>query len=72
MSNVSKNEQTKLIHKKIVDIILASPLNIDSIPDDVEREMYESILDVLDQTQIIDKGCSLCWSKCFKCCYRNK
>jgi len=33
---------------KIIDFILASPLNIELIPDDVERAMYMQILVVIE------------------------
>lgn len=37
------------LHKTIIDIILASPLNIPMLPDDIEREMYERIFLVIDE-----------------------
>lgn len=36
------------INAKIIDIILASPLNIQFIPDDVERAMYMEILTAVE------------------------
>jgi len=39
-----------VIHSKIVDIILNSRMNIERIPDDIEREMYMNILSVLEDT----------------------
>lgn len=46
MSPLSQN-----LHKAIIDTILASPLNIESIPDEVERQLYEQILLVLEEQQ---------------------
>jgi len=31
----------------IIDVILKSPLNIKALPDDIEREMYEKILNLI-------------------------
>ena len=36
------------IKNEIVDYIIASPLNIQSIPDDIEREMYNRIFDCIN------------------------
>jgi hypothetical protein len=52
------------LHKAIIDAILASPLNITAIPDDLEREIYEAIfqtLDNLDEQTCKDIFC------CFPC-----
>ena len=51
---------SETIKYRIIEYILASPLNINSIPDDVEREIYNQVLDVLNQvlsSEIITKKC---------------
>lgn len=40
---------SRLIHAEIIDSILNSSLNIVSISDDTEREIYERILAIVDQ-----------------------
>ena len=37
------------IKKEIIEYIIASPLNIESIPDDIEREMYNRIFDCINE-----------------------
>lgn len=46
---MSSNNETlaKDINTKIIDYILASPINIEFIPDDIERQMYETILNAV-------------------------
>lgn len=46
---MSISSNTNLLHSKIIDIILNSSLNIQAIPDDVERELYYSIFTVLEE-----------------------
>jgi hypothetical protein len=45
-------KDTKLISdtikNNIIDYILASPLNVDMITDDIEREIYDSILETIN------------------------
>ena len=55
-----------ILHKQIIDYILNSSLNIQSIPDDIEREMYEKILDILINQLPSQKSCFKCISSCFK------
>lgn len=47
---VSKKKKTQgqTIKESIINILLSSPLNIDTIPDDIEAEMYNAILDSLE------------------------
>jgi hypothetical protein len=44
-SNIEIAEQIKT---RIVDFIIASPLNVSFIPDDIEREMYNEILSAVE------------------------
>jgi len=37
------------INKAIIDLIINSPLNIQSIPDDIEIEMYTKILEIIEE-----------------------
>lgn len=46
------------LHARLIDVILASPLNIPSIPDDVEHEMYESILQALHESLSRESCCA--------------
>jgi len=43
------SDLSERIKKEIVDYIIMSPLNIQSIPDDIEREMYNRIFDCINQ-----------------------
>jgi hypothetical protein len=59
MSKVKNTEiLSEEIKKKVIDIIINSDLNIQSIPDDVEREMYNTIFDVLEITLQNSNPCS--------------
>jgi hypothetical protein len=52
MSDEQKDTQVDLtdrINKAIIDAILQSPLNVDFIPDDIERQMYERIFEVVEE-----------------------
>jgi len=45
---MSNNKIAQELNTRIIDFILASPLNIASIPDDIERAMYMQILVVIE------------------------
>lgn len=57
------------IHKKIIDYILSSSLNISFIPDDIEREMYENIFEIVSLAY--DTKTCKNWLKC-GCCSKQK
>jgi hypothetical protein len=61
LNEVEKKTISEKIKNRIIDLILNSKLNIESIPDDLERQMYESILDVIED-QVV--GCKCCTPKC--------
>ena len=66
-------EKVNALHTKIIDIILQSPLNIESIPDDIERAIYEQILEALQSE--VGKSCARtcwCWLKSCVCCKKRK
>lgn len=46
---MKSTELAKTIHEKIVNYILASPLNITFIPDDIERKMYECVVNTISR-----------------------
>ena len=48
-SQTNTSDLSKRIKDEIITLILDSPLNIPSIPDDLEREMYSAILDVVQK-----------------------
>lgn len=54
MSITKKNseELAAQIEKSVIDVILKSPLNIDTMPDDVEREMYENIFQTVEEFRL--------------------
>ena len=66
------HELAKQINDRIIDFILASPLNIDIIPDDIEREMYEKILDVIVEEIINDSSCFDTLKSWICFCKKNK
>lgn len=68
---MSKSETlSEQIKNKIIDTILANEeLNMDSIPDHIERQMYEAILDILEK-EIVDKKCSR-FCGLVKCCNKK-
>lgn len=41
-------ELSDILKKEIIEFIIASSLNIDSVPDEIEREMYDKIFTVLE------------------------
>jgi hypothetical protein len=54
---VNKPNATEL-KDKLIDLLIESPLNIESIPDDVERQIYRFILEQLDTgVQVATKCC---------------
>ena len=64
------NEQlANEIHIKIIDYILSSSLNISFIPDDIEREMYENIFEIVSLSLQTEKCKN--WLKC-GCCSKQK
>lgn len=54
---------SKTIHEQIINYILESPLNIDIIPDNIEREMYERIFHIVQDVITSDTF----WQRCKKC-----
>ena len=65
MNNPEKKEDlSEKIKDRIIDYILKSPLNVDFIPDDIEREMYENIFDVIEETIHNDATGRCCNSIC--------
>lgn len=60
-----KEDITYILQQRIIDIILDSPLNIQSIPDDVERKMYEAIFDAIDEVIVNENVCAKL-SRCFR------
>ena len=68
--SVAEHERADRIKNQIITIILNSPLNIPFIPDDLERELYMTILSelepiVTDRT-MYQRACDfIC--KCFRC-----
>lgn len=52
------------LRDRIIELILDSPLNIDDIPDDVEREMYEILFESLHKNRgCLTRLCELCCRK---------
>ena len=43
-----RDKLTTLLKQRIIDVILKSELNMQNIPDELERKLYENILDVLE------------------------
>ena len=78
MSN-NNESLAKEINTKIIDYILASPINIDMIPDDIERKMHETILNVIlfeldrsnDPTGCVQQSRAF-FKKLFSCCKSNR
>lgn len=64
MPNISKENLTSVLKERIIDSILRSELNIEEIPDDVERRLYESILEVVDDFVDPVTICKGLFSKC--------
>lgn len=48
MSTVHQ-ELSNRIKDRIITMILESPLNVDFIPDDIERELYHNILSAVEE-----------------------
>ena len=46
---INKIQLSEDIKTKIIDYILESPLNIQVIPDDIERELYANIFNIIDE-----------------------
>ena len=53
-----------MIKERIIDSILKSELNMESVPDDLERKLYENIFDILED-QVTKTTCCV-WKKCLK------
>lgn len=49
MSKVNKDLLSEELKKRIINYLIESPLNVDAIPDDIERQIYANILDVVDE-----------------------
>jgi hypothetical protein len=43
-------QDTQLISDRIIDLILNSDLNIEIIPDELERDIYHSVFDAIEHT----------------------
>lgn len=43
------SDLSERIKQEIIDYIIESPLAIQSIPDDIEREMYKRVFDCIDR-----------------------
>jgi hypothetical protein len=57
-NNVVNKPNATELKDKLIDLLLESPLNIESIPDDVERQIYRFILEQLDTgVQVATKCC---------------
>jgi hypothetical protein len=54
---------TEQIKRSVIDVILASPLNVQSIPDDIERQIYEEIFNIIDTTMNAQSCFSFCHKK---------
>jgi hypothetical protein len=69
---MSNDSLAQSINKAIIDIIMNSPLNIPMLPDDIEREMYEKILETIEQQLENNKTCiEKCMLKVFSCCHKK-
>lgn len=55
-----EEDLARRLTEEIIDVILASPLNVDVIPDDVERDLYVQLFCTLREQQ---------WSSCFRGCW---
>lgn len=49
MTKVNKDLLSEELKKRIINYLIESPLNVDAIPDDIERELYANILNVVDE-----------------------
>lgn len=47
-TTLEQQQQAERIKNQIVNLILESPLNVDFIPDDIEREIYLAIFNELE------------------------
>jgi hypothetical protein len=57
-NKVNNNPNATELKDKLIELLLESPLNIESIPDDVERQIYRFILEQLDTgVQVATKCC---------------
>ena len=62
-------ELSEIIGEQIINFIIESPLNINAIPDDVERKMYEKIFNVIEESLTNDETVNFyrgCWERCKK------
>lgn len=55
-----------LLKQRIIDAILKSELNMEDVPDDLERKLYENILDVLE-LELQNGNCNSLCQKIFCC-----
>lgn len=60
-----QEKEVNQLHAKIIDLILNSELNIELIPDELERKLYESLLEVL-QKELVDKRSTCLFNLCKK------
>jgi hypothetical protein len=70
---MDNDQLAKSINTQIIDFILQSPLNVEFIPDEIERQMYEQILTIVEK-EIIDNESKLVslWDWLFSCCKKQK
>lgn len=52
------------ISQQVIDFIMTSDLNLENVPDEFERLLYERVFKALEEIEI-ENACSL---KIFKCC----
>lgn len=77
-SRMSNHELSHIINEQIIDHILNSPLNISTIPDDIEREMYHKILYIIEEnltsanTQAQLSSCCFVFMNYIKDCFKRK
>lgn len=58
-----KDKEINQLHNLIIDTILNSELNIDSIPDDLEKELYGVLLKVLQEKILLNPKCCFSFLK---------
>jgi hypothetical protein len=60
MIKMDNKEISESIKKKIIDFIIESPLNIQSIPDDIEGELYNKIFEAIEGILINQENTNTC------------
>jgi hypothetical protein len=60
---MTTNEKlSRRLHKEIIDRILNSSLNLEMVPDDLEREIYERIFTTIEDTLYRENIFCTCWN----------